>query len=228
MKSASGGAEGFQAEADAGVGDGGPGAAERIDGVVGRPFPRRPGGDAALGRRAEDEHVAAEVGAAAGQFAEVIGGGLADGLVRRGEPQPLGAGEQPVQPQERQAAVLGLAAQLTAALRGHVGDAAGEGERRDFQTLVAEAGDEPADAPMVPALERLIADRITHEKVPEESEPPRRQERKYPRTSNELFLALLASWRFAFYFGSIVTWSSRPSGLSTLSSTGPSALAIAS
>ena len=120
------------------------------------------GRDASLAGRAEDEHVAAEVGAAAGQFAEVIGGGLAHGGVGRGELQAFGAGEQPVQAEQRQAAVLRLAPQLAAALRRHVGDAAGESKRRDLQSLVAEAGDELADAPMVPALKRLIADRITH------------------------------------------------------------------
>ena len=68
--------------------------------------------------------------------------------------------------EQGQAVVFRLAPQLAAPLRRYLVDAAGESKRRDFQSLVAKAGDELTDAPMVPAVKSLIADRITHNILP--------------------------------------------------------------
>ena len=59
------------------------------------------GRDVPLDRRAEDEDVAAQVAAAAGQLDEVVGGPLADRRVGRGEVEALGLRQQPVQADDR-------------------------------------------------------------------------------------------------------------------------------
>ncbi len=152
----------FQAETDACVGNGGAGAAEGINGVIGGLRFCGAGRDAALSGRPENEYIAAKIGATTRQFSEIVGSRLTDGGVGRSELQTFGAREQPMKAEKRQAAVLGLAPQLAPPFRRYVGDAASKSKRRDFQPLVAKAGNELTDAPMLPTLESLITDRITH------------------------------------------------------------------
>ena len=141
MKSASGGASGSRQRRTPASAIG-PGPAERIDGEIDRLRSGLAGGDAALGGRTENQNVAAEFGAAAGQRRQIVGGGLAHGGVGRSELQSLGAGEEPVQAEQGQSAILGLPPQLAAPLRRHVGDAAGKGERRHLQAAIAQPADE--------------------------------------------------------------------------------------
>src|SRR5262249_10097467 len=63
---------------------------------------------------------------------------------------------------EGQPAILGPFPQQPALLGRHLGDAPGEGERRELESLIAEVGHGPADLVVVPSLERFVADGVTH------------------------------------------------------------------
>ena len=163
MKFVSAGVERFQAEVHAGLLQGGQAVAERVEGVVvgllrgsrrrgcsagaasRGPGCRRPGrrqrGPGPRGTRRSARRTAAS--------AEV-----------RWKPSVFASSQ--CRPMIVHAGGLGLPAQLGPAGGGHVGDARGEGERGDLQPGVAEFGDAAADAGVVPALERLVADGVLH------------------------------------------------------------------
>src|SRR4051794_28490096 len=94
--------------------------------------------DVALHRRAENENVAAQVSGGAGEFGEIQAGTPAHRGISGGEVESLSLGKQPVQADDLHAGRLGLAAQLSAARRGHVRDARREREGSHFEARVAE------------------------------------------------------------------------------------------
>ena len=84
------------------------GGLKRFDGIVERLVVREFLEDIALFRRPEDHHLAAHVGAALGKVAQVLGGPVADGLVRMVQVQVVRAHEDPMEPDNVEPHFFGL------------------------------------------------------------------------------------------------------------------------
>ena len=110
--------ERLQANPYPAIGDAGHGTPEGVHGVVHRLRRVAPAGMRRCAGEPKTIRLAAQVPAAAGQLDEIIGGPAAHGLFRRRDLKPLGLRQQPVQPEDGDTAVLGLAAQPLALFRG--------------------------------------------------------------------------------------------------------------
>ena len=108
--------------------------------------------EVALLGRAQHHQRAPQVAGRLGQGDQVVARRPADRRVGRGQVEALRLRQQPVQTDRLEAGVFDDRLQLAATSGPEVGDEGRQRERGDFQAVVTEGLDDPADVARIPSL----------------------------------------------------------------------------